>query len=197
MAEAHGVDPSEVVDAIVAAERVRLDRAVEDGVLTQEEADRRLEELEAHVTDLVNGDLPMPDVGRMPMLGHPGLWGFADGPIAAAADAIGIGPAELLAEIRDGRTIADVAADHGVEVSAVVEAVVGSMRDRLDAAVDNGWLTRAEADEIAADLEEQATAIVNGEHGLFPMPGPGWPGGGMFGDGPGMDERSTTESSGI
>ncbi len=71
------------------------------------------------------------------------------------------------------------------------------MRDRLDAAVDNGWLTRAEADEIAADLEEQATAIVNGEHGLFPMPGPGWSGGGMFGGGPGMDERSTTESSGI
>jgi transposase-like protein len=201
VAEAHGVESSAVVDAIVAAERVRLDRAVEDGVLTREEAERRIAELEEHVTDLVNGNLPMPDVGRMPMLGHPGVWGFADGPIAAAADAIGMGPVELLAELRNGRTIAEVASDHGVEVSAVVDAVVGSLQDRLDAAVDNGWITQAEADELAADLQEQATAIVNGDHGLFPMPGLGSPGHGMFGHGmfghgPGMDEESgTTEPS--
>lgn len=209
VAEAHGVDPDDVVDAIVADQRDRLERAVRDGVMTRDEADRVLAELEQHVTDLVEGNLPMPDLGRMPLLGHPDLWGFADGPLAAAAGAIGIRPAELLSELRDGRTIAEVAADHGVDVAAVVDAIVGALGDRLDAAVEDGWLTQAEADELAAELRDTATAIVNGELdgiGPFPMPGFGWFGGGdwpghwmfghgVFGHGMFGHDATTAESS--
>jgi uncharacterized protein (DUF433 family) len=176
VAEAHGVDPQAVIDAIVAEQRERLDRAVEDGLLTQDEADERAADLEERATDLVNGALDMPMWGRGPLIGHPGMWGFADGPLAAAANAIGIDPSELFAELRDGSTIAEVAEAHGVEVSDVVDAIVASLQERLDAAVDNGWITQEQADERAADLEEQATAIVNGDLGPFPFPGPWSPG---------------------
>jgi uncharacterized protein (DUF433 family) len=194
VAEAHGVDPTVVVDAIVAEESERLDQAVEDGVLTREEADERLSEFESRAADLVNGELPMPLEGRMPIMGHPGLWGFADGPIAAAADAIGIGPVRLLAELRDGSTIADVAEAHGVDLADVVDAVVASMQERLDAAVDNGWISQEQADERSAELREQAVALVNGDLAPTPFPGPWGPGGGMFGPDMGVSS-STAESS--
>jgi uncharacterized protein (DUF433 family) len=170
VAEDHGVDPQDVIDAIATEQRERLDQAVEDGLLTQDEADERAADLEERAADLVNGELDMPMWGHGPLVGHPGMWGFADGPLAAAAGAIGIEPAELISEVADGATIAEVAEEHGVEVSAVVDAVATSLQDRLDAAVDNGWITQEEAEERAAELEEQATAIVNGEAGPFAGP---------------------------
>jgi hypothetical protein len=191
VAEANGVDPQAVVDAIGAQQRERLDQAVEDGVLTQEEADERAADLEQRAADLVNGELDLPLWERGPLVGHPGLWGFADGPLAAAAGAIGIEADELISEVADGATIAEVAGEHGVEVSAVVDAIVASLQERLDAAVENGWITQEEAEERAADLEDQATAIVNGEAGPF---------GGPWGHrpfGPGDEAGATTTEASL
>jgi len=110
-------------------------------------------------------------------------FGDGDGPIATAADAIGIPPGDLLYAMRDGSTIAEVAKAEGVEVQTVVDALVASMQDRLDQAVADGYLSREVADEISADLEQRATDIVNGQlpfmHG-GPMMGHG-PWGGMPG----------------
>jgi uncharacterized protein (DUF433 family) len=197
VAQEHGVEPQAVIDAIVAEQRDRLDQAVEDGLLTQDEADAGAADLEERATDLVNGDLDLPMWGHGPLVGHPGLWGFADGPLTAAANAIGIEAAGLLNELRDGATIAEVADEHGVEASEVVDAIVAALQERLDAAVENGWITQEQADERAAELEEQATAIVNGDAGFFPFPGPRGHGPGM--PWPGEDdadaEAGTTETS--
>lgn len=188
VAQDNGVDPSTVADAIVADARDRLDQAVEDGTLTQEEADEKAADLEERATAFVNGEYPMPFRGTLP-LGNPGLWGFADGPIAAAANAIGIGPVELLQELRDGSTIAEVAEANDVGASAVVDAVVAALQERLDSAVDNGWITQEQADERAAELQEQATALVNGDLMPFPFPHPGW-------HGPGQDLPAGSDDAG-
>jgi uncharacterized protein YidB (DUF937 family) len=165
VAEENGVDVQVVVDAIVESERERLEDATDAGRLTRAQADAIADDLEERVTDLVNGDLaPFP----LPLLPHLGLW---PAPIAFIADVIGIDPAELLAALADGRTIADVAQDNGVEVESVVEAIVAELRDRLDEAVESGWLTQDEADERATELEERVTELVNSELGLS---GPGW-----------------------
>jgi transposase-like protein len=189
VAEANGVEPSVVVDAIVAAQRERLTAAVEEGTLTQEEADELAATLEEQATDLVNGEAELPPWdGHQGPWGHPGLWGFADGPVAAAADAIGIEAADLVAALRDGQTIAEVAEANGVETSVVVDAVAGSLQERLDSAVENGWIDQGEADELAADLAEQAAAFVNGEL----MPGP-WHGRGPFGSPGGWGDDNTDD----
>jgi transposase-like protein len=198
VAQAHGVDPEAVVAEIVADANERLDQAVADGMLTQEQADERKTEIEQHATDFVNGDLSMPFHPGPPLVGNPGLWGFADGPLAAAADAIGIEPSELFRELRTGATIADVANDHGVEVSTVVDAVVAALQERLDSAVENGWITQAQADERATGLEDEATALVNGDLMPFPFPHPGMPGGpDVPDDGSGASGQgsSTTQTS--
>lgn len=114
-----------------------------------------------------------------PLVGHPALWGFADGPIAAAADAIGIGPVALLEQLRGGATIAEVAEEHGADPDAVVDAVADALRERLRSAVDNGWISEDDADAREADIDALAEAIVNGDPAPFPFPGPfaGGPGG--------------------
>ena len=53
VAEEQGVKPTELVDALVAAETERLDEAVADGRLTQDEADDRAEMLEERLTEQV------------------------------------------------------------------------------------------------------------------------------------------------
>lgn len=55
VAEANGVAAADVIDAMVDAKADRLAEKVESGRLTQEEADEKLADAEAKITDRVNG----------------------------------------------------------------------------------------------------------------------------------------------
>jgi hypothetical protein len=70
VAQAQGVDVDTLVDALVQAQQDRIAQAVEDGRLTQAEADERLADLEARVTERVTSDEPI--------RGHHGRGGPAD-----------------------------------------------------------------------------------------------------------------------
>jgi hypothetical protein len=50
---------SDVIDAIVSTMRAHLDAAVDDGLITQQEADRIAADFRDVATDLVDGDLTM------------------------------------------------------------------------------------------------------------------------------------------
>lgn len=125
-----------------------LQPLIDDGTITQAQADAVLAALEqARPQGMGPGGGPR---GR-----GPGL--------EAAATAIGIDASALPTELESGKTIAEVAADNGVGVQTVVDAIVADIRSHLAEAVENGRLTQAEADERTADAEERATAMVNGE----------------------------------
>jgi polyhydroxyalkanoate synthesis regulator phasin len=70
VAEGEGVEVGTLVDALVEAQQERIAQAVEDGRLTQEQADERLADLEERVTERVDSD----DLGR----GSRGRGGDAD-----------------------------------------------------------------------------------------------------------------------
>lgn len=55
VAEANGVDVDVVIDAMVDAKAERISEKLADGRITQAEADEKLAELEARITDQVNG----------------------------------------------------------------------------------------------------------------------------------------------
>ncbi|NUQ37129.1 MAG: hypothetical protein HUU23_04915 [Caldilineales bacterium] len=80
-----------------------------------------------------------------------------------AAEEIGLTPRELLQELRQdgGRSIAQVAEDHGVEPDAVVEAVMDKASEKLAKLVAKGWLTQEEADEKLATMRERVTEFIN------------------------------------
>lgn len=56
IAEANGVEVDSVIEAMVEAKASRIDEKVAEGRITQEEADEKLADLEARVTDRVNGE---------------------------------------------------------------------------------------------------------------------------------------------
>jgi len=123
-------------------------------------------------------------------------WCFGDGegPIAVAAEAIGIPTGDLLYAMRDGSTIAEVAEAEGVNVQVVTDALVASMQDKLDAAVEEGFFSQELADELSGGLEGRATDIVTGAFPFFhggPMGGHGAWGGGPF-EGVGTDAETTS-----
>lgn len=79
----------------------------------------------------------------------------------AAAGALGISAEELRTALRDGSTIAQVAEQRGVEVQAVIDAVVAEVEAHLDEEVASGEHTQAEADEMLQRATERITDLVN------------------------------------
>ena len=94
----------------------------------------------------------------------PGRGGFFLGAnLDVAAEALGITEDELNDALRDGQTIAEVAAAQGVDVQTVIDALVAAATTRIDEAVADGDLTEEEATERKADLVQRVTDLVNCE----------------------------------
>jgi len=83
--------------------------------------------------------------------------------LATAAKALGVSEADLAAARHDGKSLADVANEKGVDVDTVIDALVAGAREHLATAVSSGRLTQSQADRLAQDMEARITAHVNGE----------------------------------
>lgn len=99
--------------------------------------------------------------------------------LKSAAEVIGVEPRELADALRDGSTIAEVAAEHGVEVQTVIDAMVAEATERLNEAVADGRITEEQASRRLEGLTERVTDHVNNG---FPRGGPGHHGPGGVGD---------------
>lgn len=77
LAAAHGSSGAELIAYLVDQAEERIADAVADGRMTQEEADEKLADLEDHITELVNSDIPEP--GDRPGRGGRGDFGGGEG----------------------------------------------------------------------------------------------------------------------
>ena len=136
-----------------------LQPLVADGTLTQEQLDT--------VVETLMENAPERD-GRGGRGGHGGR-GDHDGPrggrgghgLEAAATALGLTADELRVELREGATLAEIAADEGVAVQTVIDAMVAELETHLDEHVASGELTQEEADAKLAKATEKITDLVN------------------------------------
>jgi hypothetical protein len=163
-----GVRPSELSNALKKALEDRVDAAVAAGRLTKEQGDALKARIES-------GDVPLIFPGFGPRFGHVGH--FAD--LATAASYLGVTESELQSDLASGKTLADVAKAQGKSVDGLVGALVAAADKKIDAAVSAGRLTKAQADEIKADLKQRITDFVNGAG----RPAPGYGFGPRFGRG--------------
>lgn len=157
-AEQLGIEPSALSDALRQALENQLDRAVERGVLTEEQAARLKEGLES-------GTLPLLGAFAHKGFGHKGF-GFGRGHfggLTAAATYLGLTEAELRAQLADGKTLAQVAEAEGKPVDGLVDALVEDAEARIDQAVADGKLTEEQATAAKERVSERVTALVNGE----------------------------------
>jgi polyhydroxyalkanoate synthesis regulator phasin len=159
--------PSEDEIRAEAAERVRdhLQGLVDDGTLTEEQADAVAE----HLATQPFAGRPFGGGGG-PGGGPGGRFGRGERVLASVdvlTDVLGIDAEELRDQLREGSTIAEIAEASGVAVDAVVDALVTEAQERLDQAVEDGRLDADRAAELSAELTDRVTAHVNGEHPAF------------------------------
>ena len=137
------VAPDKLRDALAAAQDAQLDKAVEDGRLTRKQADA------IKAARAKSGHVLGP-------FGGPGLHGKHFGPggpggpklemrhrlLDDGAEALGTTPAKLFAQLRAGKSIADVAKANGKSLADVRTAAKAAVKTRLDKAVKDGDLTQ-------------------------------------------------------
>jgi len=181
-----GVEPSALSDALKHALENRIDEAVEAGRLTEEQGKALKERIDSADVPLVFGGIAPGDRPGFGPFGHFGDFGHFGlrGSFETAASYLGLDEDELREALADGKSLAEVAKAEGKSVDGLVDALVADAEKRLDAAVDDGRLTKEQANELKRDLRERITGFVNREPGELHRFGER-----RFGPGPGGFER--------
>jgi AraC-like DNA-binding protein len=148
-----------LVDKLVADKKVHIEQAVKDGRLTRAQADEIEADLRKAITEFVNNGKP--EFRKFPG----GPWPFGlPGPdhfLSTAADYLGLTQAQLRTQLNSGKTLAQIAKARGKSVEGLVDKLVADKKARIEQAVKDGRLTRAQANELEADLEQQVSDFVN------------------------------------
>lgn len=154
-----GIQRSALDSAITSAGNSTADAAVQQGTLTQAQADALKQRVQSGDVGALFGG----HGGRGGMRGGPELAGVRQAMLDAAAKALNITTDELKTQLRSGQTLAQLAQAHNTTEQAVTDAALAAAKTQLDQAVTNGTLTQAQADAVYAELQQ---------HGLM-LKGPG------------------------
>ena len=155
-----GVTPERLTSALKTALKNRVDAAVKAGRMTKAEGDA----LKARI-----------DENALPLFGPGGRHGGPGGPghdrnfefrhghkLDAAAKYLGLTESALRTQLESGKTLAQVAKARDKSVDGLVDALLAESNTRIDQAVKDGKLTKAEADDFRAGLKARITDMVNG-----------------------------------
>lgn len=179
IAGALGVTVDEYDAAVEKAQSQVVDEALAEGWLTEEQA------------ELLNWRMEQAPGAGMRGLNRgfgtvgPGMVGGELHPASIAASELGMSLTDLLTELQDGKSIADVAGEKGVDTQDIVDAYVAQIKDNLEEAVTAGRITQNQADYQLQQLEQRVIDQLDNtaEHGFrgfdgrrggmmgFPVPG--------------------------
>ncbi len=127
-AAAQGVERDELTDAIVAATEAAIDEAVEDGRIDAERAERMKERAAERADEAVDRS----PADRRFVRNHP----VAAAGLANAADLIGIEASDLADALRDGQSVAEVAAENEVSRDELVSGLLEIAEERIERWID-------------------------------------------------------------
>ena len=154
LAEKLGVSESELTTAIKDTRVEMLDEAVADGRLTQEQADSLKEKIDG-------SDYGLFGLERGFRGGH-GLCRRAAGHLLGTAAEVLVMPKEDLAQqLKDGKSLAEVAEAKGMSVEDFKSALLDKEKANLDTLVSEDKLTQTQADRIYEKFQENIDTIVN------------------------------------
>ncbi|MEN9936112.1 MAG: hypothetical protein RLZZ387_2691 [Chloroflexota bacterium] len=176
LAAALNIQRSALDSAIVTAGNSTADAAVQQGTLTQAQADAVKARIQA-------GDLGALWGGRGGRGGHGAMGGPGKGALAgvhqamidAAAQQLGLTSADLVTQLRGGQTLAQLAQAKGVTEQSVTDAALAAAKAQLDAAVTAGTITQAQADAAYTHLQQKGAQLFTprgrGDRGRWAAPG--------------------------
>lgn len=138
-----------------------LQPLIDDGTITQAQADKIIAALEAAGPFGKGG----PFGGRHIFMGPKG---FA---LDVIANALGITADQVRTALQSGQSLADLAVSKGKTAQDVIDAIVADVTTKINDRVTAGDLTQAQADKIIADVKTQAANFVNNTPGDLPFLG--------------------------
>jgi len=145
------VSPNQLTSAVKAALIDRLQAEVKAGKLTQARADRLERRIE--------------NSKRLPLMfafGRPGpLRAAGRVGLPAAAHYLGLTTPQLLAQLRSGKSLAQIATARGKSVSGLEQAIMAAEKARLSRAVANGHITQAQEQKLLSRLSARIDRLVN------------------------------------
>jgi polyhydroxyalkanoate synthesis regulator phasin len=156
-----GISSQKLEDATKAAAVDQVDAALKEGKITQAQADELKARIQSGAFPPFAGPLLGPHSGHFHR-GGPPLFGEK---LSAAADYLGLTQAELRTQLSAGRSLADIAKARGKSVDGLKLAILDEAEKKLDQLVEDGELTRAEADEMLARMKSHIDDLV--DHGMF------------------------------
>ena len=173
-----GIDAETVQQALEAARIEAIEQAVEDGELTQEQADRLLERMAekgldpferaiaerfmpqfrnwvGHIADMARGLVRRAFEQGMRYGRFLGLTELTqDTRLGILADALDMTEGEVEAALEEGTTLAELAEQQGVELEVIQEALCQARLGELDEAVEEGRISQEAADRLYQQIEE-------------------------------------------
>jgi hypothetical protein len=147
LAQALGISVEAYDAAVDEAQTQVVDEALAEGWLTEGQA------------EMLRWRMEQAPGSGVPGMGH-GLKGFGRGIMGGgdhlpsiAAEALDMSLTDLLTALQDGSSIADVAAEQGVDTEIIVDAYMTELQENLGEAVAEGRMTQTQADYALEQAE--------------------------------------------
>lgn len=167
---ANGATVEEVKAAAKTLITERLTAAVSSGKITQAAADELLATLDQALDMAINSGLPE---GFREIGGNAGsvvdrvYQNVAVGALVAeTATQTKLSQRELLAELRAGKTLAEIATANGADPAAIVSTVVSKVTTAINTRVTKGQLTQEQADQLLNGLAARLTETMSQQNPL-------------------------------
>lgn len=144
-----GISVEDYDAAVEQAQDQVVDQAVTEGWLTEDQAEMLR--------------------WRMDQAPHAGMWGMGrdfgrlgrgTNQLSLAAEALDMSLTDLLTALQEGKSIAEIATEQGVETQSIVDAYLAEIQENLDEAVAEGRITQNQADYQLERAEERATDLL-------------------------------------
>lgn len=150
-----GVTDDRLREAITESELEMLDEAVDEGRVSPEAADRLRQRIEEG-----KGVFGLPLRRGQAHLGLRELRAGLRLVVNSAAEALDMEAKDLAAELRQGKTLAQVAEERGVSLDDLESGMLEAAEARLDQAVSDGKLTQERAERILQGLSNRIDEMV-------------------------------------
>lgn len=138
-----GIDQNELTTAIDTTRQQMLDEAVQEGKITQEQADKIAERKDSGFCGFGFND------GRMGNKGKMGIEGRLGGRnLDGMAEILGITSEELQAELESGKNMQDILTEHGLTMEELRQKMQEQREAQITQDVTDGKITQEQADKM-------------------------------------------------
>lgn len=142
----NGGDPTAIADTTTTSITERINTAVTNGRLSQEQANTLLTALPAAVDEALHSTTPLPNPRLTERRTSIGITG-------SVAEALGLDIQNVVSDLQSGKTLRQIIIDNGGDVAAVTQIAKDAVANAVRAALANGELRQDRAENILNNLE--------------------------------------------